>query len=120
MVDMIDGTAIDSVSKGAVGENLASKMRCRIQARNFSLQYGCGIEDKMKHQINFMAHDATLLSANEIRSFKQLADHLSDLESTAKYQIKRPRIEVWFLLLTIYYLVDCCGYNWILICCMPC
>ncbi|GMY19722.1 mediator of RNA polymerase II transcription subunit 15a-like [Fagus crenata] len=93
MVDMIDGTAIDSVSKSAVGEDLASKMRCQIQARNFSLQYGCGIEDKMKHQINFMAHDATLLSANEIRSFKQLADHLSDLGSTAKYQIKRPRIE---------------------------
>ncbi|KAL4607349.1 hypothetical protein ACB092_09G167000 [Castanea dentata] len=36
---------------------------------------------------------ATLLSANEICSLKRLADDLSDLDSTARYQIKRPRIE---------------------------
>lgn len=82
-IDMIAGTTIDIVSKGSVGGGLACRMRCQIQAR----------------QINYMAHNAPLLSANEICSFKRLADDLSDLDSTARYQIKQPRIEVCILLL---------------------
>ncbi|XP_030924659.1 mediator of RNA polymerase II transcription subunit 15a-like [Quercus lobata] len=92
-IDMIAGTTIDNVSKGSVGGGLACRMRCQIQAKNYRLQNGHVFVDKMKHQISYMAHNATLLSANEICSFKRLADDLSDLDSTARYQIKRPRIE---------------------------
>lgn len=121
-IDMIAGTTIDNVSKGSVGVGLACRMICQIQARNYRLQNGHVFVDKMKHQINYMAHNATLLSANEICGFKQLADDLSDLDSTARYQIKRPRIEVCILLLNhllfsgLLLILD----NWTLMCCMPC
>ncbi|KAK7830805.1 mediator of rna polymerase ii transcription subunit 15a [Quercus suber] len=92
-IDMIAGTTIDNVSKGSVGGGLACRMICQIKARNYRLQNRHVFADKVKHQINYMAHKATLLSANEICSFKRLADDLSDLDSTARYQIKRPRIE---------------------------
>lgn len=119
---MIAGTTIDNVSKGSVGGGLACRMRCQIQAKNYRLQNGHVFVDKMKHQISYMAHNATLLSANEICGFKQLADDLSDLDSTARYQIKRPRIEVCILLLNhllfsgLLLILD----NWTLMCCMPC
>lgn len=82
--DAISGTACNDF-RVDVDENLASQTRYCMLGRNFSLQYGCSSEAKMKHKTNAIALDETDI-------LKQSAGQIWDIDTSRT--IKRQRIEV--------------------------
>lgn len=101
MIDRIAGSAPGNGSRAAVGEDLVAMTKCRLQARTLVTQEGTNPNAirKMKRFTSAMPLNVVSSAGSVNDSFKQLtcAD-TSELDSTASSAIKRPRIEVLFLL----------------------
>ncbi|KAJ4706729.1 Mediator of RNA polymerase II transcription subunit 15a [Melia azedarach] len=85
-VDGVPGTVCND-SEADVGENL--------DGRNFSSQYGCSFEGKMKHKHNIsaMAPDTFSFSLREANNLRQSTGQICDVNSSETSRIKRRRIE---------------------------
>ena len=98
MIDRIAGSAPGNGSRAAVGEDLVAMTKCRLQARNFIIQDGMTGPRKMRRYTSAMPLNVVSSAGSVSDSFKQLIGaETSDLESTATSGIKRPRVEVFFL-----------------------
>lgn len=87
-VDGVAGTVCND-SEADVGEHL--------DGRNFSPQYGCSFEGKMKHKqnnISAMAPDTFSFSLSGADNPKQSTGQICDVNSSETSRIKRRRIEV--------------------------
>ncbi|KAK2643995.1 hypothetical protein Ddye_019190 [Dipteronia dyeriana] len=100
MIDRIAGSAPGNGSRAAVGEDLVAMTKCRLQARNFSIQDGMTGPRKMRRYTSAMPLNVVSSAGSVSDSFKQLIGaETSDLESTATSGIKRPRVEANHVLL---------------------
>lgn len=103
MIDRIAGSAPGNGSRAAVGEDLVAMTKCRLQARNFITQDGSSGPRKMRRYTSAMPLSVVSSAGSMNDSFKQLTgSENSDLESTATSSIKRPRIEVLYLVSNLY------------------
>ncbi|XP_057976211.1 mediator of RNA polymerase II transcription subunit 15a-like isoform X2 [Malania oleifera] len=91
MMDMMAGSAPGNGSRAAVGEDLADTARCHLQAKCFSGQYGT-------NGLGMMQQDRNLMPSETV-SFGDDINDRCDLESTATFCVKRPRIEAHYALL---------------------
>lgn len=99
MTDSIAGSAPGIGSRAAVGEDLVAMTKCRLQARNFVTQDGMTGTRKMRRCTSAMPLNVVSSAGSVSDSFKQLTGpETSDLESTATSSVKRPRLEVLFLI----------------------
>lgn len=98
MTDRIAGSAPGNGSRAAVGEDLVAMTKCRLQARNFIIQDGMSGPRKIRRYTSAMPLNVVSSAGSVSDSFKQMIGaETSDLESTATSGIKRPRIEVLYV-----------------------
>lgn len=95
MIDQIAGSAPGNGSRAAVGEDLVSMTKCRMQARNFMSHDGGSATKKMKRHTIAMPLNVVSSAGSVHDSLKRTSVDTSEFESTATSRIKRAKIEVF-------------------------
>lgn len=111
LMDRMAGSAPGNGSRAAVGEDLAAMTKCRLQARNLMSQDGNTATKKMKRHMNSIPLSTVSSGGTVTNSFQQYNNEESlEIKSTATSRIKRPRLEVWHILMHIKVILLTCKF----------
>ena len=95
-IDGVAGSAPGNGSRAAVGEDLVSMTKCRLQARNFISHDGSGTSKKMKRDTSAMPLNVSSPGSINDSLKQSYSVETPELQSTATSRVKCQKAEVWF------------------------